>query len=106
MTLRSALERFVASGVRQRGVDYFRNGLVQVKESGPSSVKAVVIGSSPYDVRLTRVKQWLRASCSCPYFEDHQTCKHVWATILAADTKHALRGPGGGLPSRLVPEIG
>src|SRR4051794_15095715 len=102
MTLRSILERFVESKVRKRGAQYFREGLVEVTESGPLTVEATVTGSDQYHVRLTRERRWLRVSCSCPYFADHQSCKHVWATILAADAAQALRGPGGSLPNRLT----
>jgi superfamily II DNA or RNA helicase len=105
MKLRSALERSVDSGVRQRGAEYFHNGQVKVKQAGPHAVEAIVTGSSPYDVRLTREKKWLRIRCSCPYFEDHEICKHVWAAILAADAQQALRGPGGSLPNRLAPDV-
>jgi hypothetical protein len=105
MTLRSALERFVESNIRKRGMQYFREGLVEITESGSQAVEATVTGSDQYDVRLRRDRRWLRVSCSCPYFADHETCKHVWATILAADAKQALRGPGGSLPNRLGPEI-
>ena len=37
------------------------------------------------------------------YFADrHETCKHVWATVLAADAYGGLRAPGSTLPFRLV----
>jgi superfamily II DNA or RNA helicase len=56
-------------------------------------------GYEPYDVFLDwsdAGKQSLEASCSCPRFGDIGLCKHVYATILAADnqrlTPTGLRG--------------
>ena len=102
MTLRSALQRFVDLRVRERGSEYFRNGQVKLTHAGPELVEAIVTGSSPYEVHLRREEDWLRASCSCPYFADYESCKHVWATILAADSVRALQKPGAGPPSQLV----
>ncbi len=47
---------------------------------------AVVSGSEPYSVVLKWTGDMLAVLCSCPHFMDQlQACKHLWATILAAD---------------------
>jgi superfamily II DNA or RNA helicase len=103
--LSSLLARFVHSRVRKRGLRYFRSGQVAVHASSPDEVEATVTGSERYRVQLTRDAKDVVAWCSCPYFADHrEVCKHVWATVLAADTYRGLRSPGGTLPLRLVPK--
>ena len=37
------------------------------------------------------VRRHVRFRCSCPYFEDHDGCKHIWATLLAADRENLIR---------------
>ena len=38
-------------------------------------------------------REQLAVCCTCPYYDEHATCKHIWATILAADTANI--GPRG-----------
>src|SRR5215218_3735978 len=95
----------VPAQVRKRGLDYFQRKAVAVIASSPGHAEATVSGSEPYQVRLIREAKKLRGSCSCPYFTDRQEiCKHVWATLLAADELGALRGVRDDLPLRLVAE--
>ncbi|WP_435022533.1 SNF2-related protein (plasmid) [Tundrisphaera sp. TA3] len=66
-------------------------------------VDATVRGSLPYRVELFREGDSIQAGCSCPYFEDrYETCKHIWATLLAAEAQGYLKGTGGGAPRDLV----
>jgi hypothetical protein len=102
MTLASALDRFVNPKVRRRGVHYFRGRTVRLTACGPERAEAVVAGSSEYDVSLRRDSEALRASCSCPFSGRGETCKHIWAAILAVDAKGGLRGSQGVLPQKLV----
>ncbi|HEX5716538.1 MAG TPA: DEAD/DEAH box helicase [Thermoanaerobaculia bacterium] len=91
------------SRVRKRGLQYFRSRNVSVHSSSPDEVTATVTGSDRYRVRLARDAKEVVASCSCPYFADRrELCKHVWATVLAADGYGGLRAPGSTLPFRLV----
>jgi len=102
MTLASSLGRSVKSPVRNRGLHYFRGRRVSLLSCGPWEASAVVTGTTRYEVALTREGRRVRASCSCPFFTDRDTpCKHIWATLLAVDTKSGLRGDGR-LPSTLV----
>jgi hypothetical protein len=102
MTLASALDSFVNSKVRKRGVHYFRGKTVRLTACGPERAEAVVTGSMEYDVSLWRDAQALRASCSCPFSDRGEICKHVWAAILAVDAKGGLRGSQGVLPQKLI----
>jgi uncharacterized Zn finger protein len=102
MNLASVLDSFVNSKVRKRGVHYFRGKTVRLTACGPERAEAIVTGSMEYDVSLWRDAQVLRASCSCPFSDRGEVCKHVWAAILAVDAKGGLRGSQGFLPQKLV----
>jgi hypothetical protein len=102
MNLASTLDSFVNSKVRKRGVHYFRGRTVRLTACGPERAEATVTGSTEYDVSLWRDAQALRASCSCPFSDRGEICKHVWAAILAVDAKSGLRGSEGVLPQKLI----
>ncbi len=93
MSLTSELSGDVDGAVRQRGADYFRSGRVRIESGSPSRVVATVRGSSRYTVKLEREGPEIVASCTCPYF-DVDTCKHIWAVVLAAASRGYLEGTG------------
>ena len=67
-------------------------------------VEAAVQGSESYRVELSREGDKIQAECSCPYYVDHlEACKHIWATLLAAEAKGQLQGSGGRAPRQLLP---
>lgn len=91
MPLATRLEHVFSSAVRQKGESYARNrvSLIPSKRSQPHVIEAKVNGSygSKYHVSV----RWeprtgaLAGQCTCPYFEEGNFCKHLWATILSAD---------------------
>ena len=105
MSLASFLTSFVVAKVRKRGASYLSAGQVTLAEWSAERVVATVSGSEDYSVEIRREGQDLRASCTCPFFDDRdELCKHIWATLLAADREGALRGPRGGMPRGLYAE--
>ena len=76
--------------IRDRGVAYFRSGLVKIVNHSESVVEAQVKGRQTYYVRLELGKATLNIACTCPYFHEGLECKHVWATMLAADASQYL----------------
>jgi superfamily II DNA or RNA helicase len=99
MSLATVFSGSFPAKLRKRGTQYWRDGLVTLISWNGERVKAVVSGSEEYQVTLRRDEKLLWASCSCPYSGDRgELCKHVWATLLAADAEGGLRGPRGGLP--------
>ena len=77
------------------------------REPGPSKrigrrdgiVQAVVVGLEK--TTTSGSKRWThssRSSCTCPHFMNHSLiCKHIWATILAAEAQGIpLIEPGAG----------
>lgn len=76
-----------------RGVEYQSQRRVSITGSGPGEVRAIVRGTGRYRVDL----RWddtnplaMTFRCGCPYFEQHENCKHVWAALLQAQAQHLL----------------
>jgi len=79
------------SDVKTRGEQYYREDRVQLATVASHRVAAVVSGGSgDYEVVVDwseNERSYVEASCTCPYFDDHGLCKHIWATMLDADAK-------------------
>jgi len=71
--------------VRSRGLLYYNLGRVRVEHGSASQVKAYVRGSSAYEVSLDWEDGQLAAYCDCSYYDSAGPCKHIWATLMAAD---------------------
>lgn len=87
--LRSGVDR----GVRERGEAYFRGGAVEEIEGGAARVRAVVQGSELYDVgvRFDPESVELLCGCTCEYIAEYgDICKHIWATLMAANARGLL----------------
>lgn len=72
---------------RQRGLTYYQQGRVRLQDVQPNKLEALVTGQEIYNVSLTWTDPALVMDCECPYFYDNGPCKHLWATILAAQGK-------------------
>ncbi len=92
-----------SSAVRTGGQRYFFDGQVALLESPQGQLHAIVSGGAVYRVYLDWVFEpgELAVWCTCPFFDDKGLCKHIWATILAADQKGI--GPKGRGRLDLVP---
>jgi len=90
-SLAAAFARNARPEVRQRGQAYYRQGRVDVQDAGPDFVDAQVRGSRRYLVQLVVREKDVGGHCTCPYFQDRGLCKHIWATILAADEQGYLQ---------------
>src|SRR6185436_12770540 len=105
-SLATALSQFVPAKIRKRGAEYFHNGLVNLVSCKGEKVEAIVSGTEGYQVVLRREDTLVWAGCSCPYSNDRgEVCKHIWATVLAADEEGGLRGPRGGLPDEIISDV-
>jgi superfamily II DNA or RNA helicase len=88
MGITAALTSQVPATIRERGREYYRSGAVRIESANHRSVTATVAGTDDYEVDLELDGRTLFASCSCPYVaENGKTCKHVWATLLAAESR-------------------
>ncbi|MDY3556069.1 DEAD/DEAH box helicase [Gemmata sp. JC717] len=86
MSLLTTLASQVPQTVRDRGREYYRNGAVTLDRTTHNAVAATVEGTDDYEVDLLLEGQTVFAACSCPYTAEHGAiCKHIWATVIAAD---------------------
>ena len=79
--------------IRERGASYYSRGCVNIVRGSDVELEATVLGSQNYQVKMQGQDGELVASCDCPYFEGGEFCKHLWATILAADAGDYLSLP-------------
>jgi hypothetical protein len=93
MALTTHLSGYVGSKVQSRGYSYYRSGAVQIINGNKEELQASVIGTDAYEVDVYREEDTVYVSCTCPYFEgERETCKHIWATLLAAEKQGYLKG--------------
>src|SRR5881227_3433001 len=67
----------------ERGQAYLSAGAVRSLAFDAGALSAIVGGTSDYQVRLELTPDGLDWSCSCPYGETGEFCKHCVATALA-----------------------
>lgn len=92
MSLLTALASQVTQTIRDRGREYYRAGAVTIDRATPTAVAATVEGTEDYEVDLLLEGRIVFASCSCPYTAEHgAVCKHIWATVIAADASTFAR---------------
>jgi hypothetical protein len=82
------------SAVRSRGQLYAVGGTVRITRGDQRAVQANVRGTRMYHIEIVFDDGTLKVSCGCPYYESTGPCKHIWATLLAAENKGYLRAAG------------
>src|SRR5580700_70086 len=85
MNLSRKLAREFDDDVRSRGASYYLGRRVDIEAGSSTQAYAHVKGSQKYQTSLEWEDGTLFALCDCPYFESVGPCKHLWATILAAE---------------------
>jgi superfamily II DNA or RNA helicase len=75
------------SRIRSRGSSYAASGRVRIGPAEGDALVASVAGSedAPYRVELVRDaggSPRIAVSCTCPYFEGGDLCKHIWAVLM------------------------
>jgi len=104
MGIAQKLVRNFNDAVRVRGQAYFAKGRVSLLAAKANEVVARVRGTTKYRVRLRLRGTRLLASCNCPYFSPQgDPCKHLWATLLLAESRGLLQTPPL-VPVKLVSE--
>jgi superfamily II DNA or RNA helicase len=88
------LEQFVPSGSLSKGRHYFRSGAVLIDTASADRVEATVRGGGRYSVAVFVDEAAVVVSCTCPHYGDGNLCKHIWAAVLAAESKGHLRSIG------------
>ena len=104
MGIAQKVARNFSDAVRSRGQSYFAKGRVTLMAARPGEVVARVRGTTKYRVRVRLRGSKLLASCRCPYFSPQgEPCKHLWATLLLADSRGFLQSAPS-FPVRLIAE--
>ena len=85
VNLSRRLAGYFSGAIRNRGQSYFWQGRARIRDGSESDVVASVRGSQNYVVELNWQDGVLSASCECQYFDSDGPCKHLWATLLAAE---------------------
>jgi hypothetical protein len=75
---------------RERGQRYYWQDAVRFQTGTANRIIAFVQGSKRYELTLDLEDDVLSVFCECPYFVSDGPCKHLWATILAAEAKAYL----------------
>jgi hypothetical protein len=71
---------------QSEGEKIFLRAGVKFDEHLPDTIEATVQGGQPYTVYMSREKGAVRYACDCPHYASTGApCKHVWATLLAAE---------------------
>jgi uncharacterized Zn finger protein len=73
---------------RQRGREYFAQGMVELTGVTDSKVTAKCAGTRLYRTKIELKNGSLSGECSCPAFEDFGPCKHMAATCYAVMAKN------------------
>jgi len=88
MSLAQALQNEFPAEVRSRGDRYFRSKRVRLVMTRPALLMAEVQGADSYRVYLTPDGyEEYGAYCACHAFQSFGSCKHLWATVLEADSR-------------------
>ena len=100
MSIREILQSYTPPAVRARGSRYFRDGRVAPVHSDKAlRMEGRVAGSEEYEVWLELVRRQgehlLEGFCSCPFFEENEVCKHLWAFALFVDRNGDVQLPVG-----------
>ena len=91
--------------IRERGEQYFGMGRVRLTDLD-DVLTATVTGTEDYHVLVDMTRPRWRMECTCPYAEEHDVCKHIWAVLLADErglVPSQESGAGTAVPERLRP---
>ena len=90
MIPKRVVERF-PQGARSRGTDYYQRGRVTIDSAEEGVIKATVRGTERYGVQIDTTQPRWKMYCDCPAAFDRGLCKHMWAVLLAADSRQLLK---------------
>jgi uncharacterized Zn finger protein len=72
-----------SSQILSRGEDYYYSGFVHDLEKDGNTYTATVSGTDDYEVtiEMDEDNDVSYMECTCPYAEEHDTCKHMAAVL-------------------------
>ena len=76
------IKELVSSHIYHRGIDYYKNNLVELVKFNENYIEAFVLGTTEYFVTIEfNINGEINAECDCSY--EYQ-CKHIVAVLLTA----------------------
>jgi len=91
MSIEQRWGNFFKSEIQASGHKLFIQEKVSISSGSDTDIHAYVRAMPPLRVRLSSTdigSATFTASCTCPVAQKSQFCKHVWATLLAAEQKY------------------
>lgn len=71
-------EKEFSQAILEKGLDYYNKGCVKNLKVDGNWIEALVKGSHKYHVSIElKENKIVYSECDCPYFLDHDECKHV-----------------------------
>jgi uncharacterized Zn finger protein len=89
----SSLETLAGERYFERGLAYFREGVVDLLHADEHEIAGNVLGTESYGVRLWLKRRLLNWACTSPLGEQGEFCKHLVATGLTWLARQS-RNPG------------
>ncbi len=75
-------EKEFSQAILEKGLDYYNKGCVKNLKVDGNWIEALVKGSHQYHVSIElKENKIVYSQCDCPYFWDHEECKHVVAVL-------------------------
>lgn len=103
MTLAEILQNRFRADLRHRGAAYIEAERVSLVRVTAENVFGVVVDGVEYQTQLKYQENEIGLFCTCDQFAKSKACKHLWATVLTADSEGyvnpAIR------PGRLAPFV-
>jgi superfamily II DNA or RNA helicase len=88
--------------IRERGEAYARQGKITIIKGTDLYLLAMAKGSWQYGVEIAVEEEGLFLSCTCPYYEGGELCKHIWGAIIVAEARGCLAGDGEPLERNII----
>lgn len=91
MSIDTIFGGFFKSEIQSSGHKLFSDEKVSIATGSDTAIQAYVRVSPPAKVKLSADSvgsPCIVAECSCPVAQKSQFCKHVWATLLAAEERY------------------
>lgn len=86
MTLAELLQNRFRADLRHRGAAYIEAERVTLVRVTPENVFGLVVDGAEYQTQLRFQPDDIGLFCNCDNFAKAKVCKHLWATVLSADS--------------------
>ncbi len=74
-------EEYFDTTILRRGKQYFSQERVKGYDETEQLIKARVLGTQVYRVKIAIMEDICIPTCTCPYFHDNDSCKHLAAVL-------------------------